>query len=111
MRAPPPRRVAARGIGRPTPLCGGAAVCAAAHMRSHCCHAVACSARSRRSYKRRVVLDGERRCRRLCRRLQRSLRVPAAAAAGAASLRPRLPHPAPNAGYRMASPCDDLSSR
>ena len=33
MRAPPPHRVAARGIGRPTPLCGGAAVCAAAHMR------------------------------------------------------------------------------
>ena len=53
---------------------------------------------------------GERRCRRLRRRLQRPLRVPAAASPSAASLRPRLPHPAPNAGDGVAPACDDLSS-
>jgi len=80
-------------------------------MRSHGRRAIARSARSHRSCKRREVLDGERRCCRLRRRLQCSFCVPAAAAAGTASLRPRLPHPAPHAGHCMASSCDDLSSR
>ena len=110
MRAPLSHRVAARGIGRPTPLCGGTAVRAAAHMHSCGRHAIARGARPCRSYKWWVVLDGECRCRRLRRRLQCPLRVPAATSPSAASLRPRLSHPAAHAGDGVAPACDNLGS-